>query len=486
MADIIIIGGGVAGLSAGIYAQLNGHNATIYERHFKAGGNLTGWDRGGYHIDNCIHWLSGTNPATKHYKMWEELGALGDVDIYQADSLYTFEKDGQQISLSKDIDKMKEDMLAISPEDKKEILSLVRAVKVVQSWNGTTGVNHNEKGSLMKRILSAPALLKYHRLTTGELANRFKHPLLKGFMTALLSDYFSSLALIFVFATFSGGNGGIPEGSSCAMVERMTDKFMALGGRLFLNQEAVKINICDKTADSVTFADGNTEMADYIIIASDPAVAFGKLLDEKMMPKVLKKQYNNPKMLRFSSYHCAFSCDIKELPFHEDFVFEVPDEYRESLHTDYLKIREFSHEKNFAPEGKNILQTMTYCVESDACEFIELSNKDKKAYKNRKKRIASDIENIITSKFSELKDKIKCIDVWTPATYRRYTESEIGSYMSFAFPSKIFPRRISNRLAGIDNVILATQWLQSPGGLPIAAKAGKQAIETIMRKERRK
>ena len=36
MAEIIIIGGGVAGLSAGIYAQLNGHKATIYEKHFKA------------------------------------------------------------------------------------------------------------------------------------------------------------------------------------------------------------------------------------------------------------------------------------------------------------------------------------------------------------------------------------------------------------------------------------------------------------------
>ena len=70
LAKIIIIGAGVSGLSAGIYAQMNGHNATIYERHFKAGGNLTGWDRCGYHIDNCIHWLTGTNPATELYRTW--------------------------------------------------------------------------------------------------------------------------------------------------------------------------------------------------------------------------------------------------------------------------------------------------------------------------------------------------------------------------------------------------------------------------------
>ena len=50
MAKIIIIGAGVAGLAAGICAQADGHQATVFERHFRAGGNLTGWDRNGYHI----------------------------------------------------------------------------------------------------------------------------------------------------------------------------------------------------------------------------------------------------------------------------------------------------------------------------------------------------------------------------------------------------------------------------------------------------
>ena len=99
MAEILIIGGGVAGLSAGIYAQLNGHHATICERQKMTGGNLTGWQRGEYHIDNCIHWLTGTNPNTNLYKMWTDLGALGDVKVYQPDLLYTYEEGGVRLSL---------------------------------------------------------------------------------------------------------------------------------------------------------------------------------------------------------------------------------------------------------------------------------------------------------------------------------------------------------------------------------------------------
>jgi phytoene dehydrogenase-like protein len=38
---IIVIGAGIAGLSAGCYARMNGYDAEIYEMHDKAGGLCT-------------------------------------------------------------------------------------------------------------------------------------------------------------------------------------------------------------------------------------------------------------------------------------------------------------------------------------------------------------------------------------------------------------------------------------------------------------
>ena len=130
MTDVLILGGGVAGLSAGIYSLMNGHSVTICEQHTIVGGNLTGWNRKGYHIDNCIHWLTGTNPNSGLYKMWEELGALGDdIKIIQSDKLYTYEKDGKNVSLWRDIDKTVDEMLAIAPEDEKRIRKFGNNVK---------------------------------------------------------------------------------------------------------------------------------------------------------------------------------------------------------------------------------------------------------------------------------------------------------------------------------------------------------------------
>jgi hypothetical protein len=53
-------------------------------------------------------------------------------------------------------------------------------------------------------------------------------------------------------------------------------------------------------------------------------------------------------------------------------------------------------------------------------------------------------------------------------------------------PKKHLPRRLPSTVSGIKNVVLATQWQMSPGGLPVAADMGKRAVQAIVRKEKRK
>ena len=353
----------------------------------------------------------------------------------------------------------------------------------MQGLCGIAGEKHNERLSGIRMVSSIPAIMRYYGITTGELGDRFTHPLLRFFFSAFWGKTFGAFSLVFVFAHFCGQNAGIPRGSSCEMAKRMTERFTSLGGELLLKKEAIRVNRNGNRATSVTFSDGSEITADYVILTGDPAMTFGKLLNLPM-PKALEKHYKNSRMRRFSSYHCAFSCDLEELPFCGDYIFEVPEEYRNELNTWQLILREFSHEKDFSPKGKSIIQTLTYAYEEEAEEFIALKQRDKEAYRQKKQALSSRIMEIIEAHFPQVGGKLKCIDVWTPATYRRYTDSEIGSWMSFALPSKMFPLRVGNGVKGLSNVILATQWQQSPGGLPIAAEGGRLAIETINQKEK--
>jgi phytoene desaturase len=61
---VLIIGGGIAGLSAGSYLVRNGYDTEIFEAHTRPGGVCTSWKRGDYIFDYCIHWLVGTSSGT--------------------------------------------------------------------------------------------------------------------------------------------------------------------------------------------------------------------------------------------------------------------------------------------------------------------------------------------------------------------------------------------------------------------------------------
>lgn len=474
MAKILIIGGGVSGLSAGICSRLYGNDVTICEMHSCAGGNLTGWQRGEYHIDNCIHWLTGTNPATKTYKLWEDLGALGDVKISTGESLYTCEYRGMTLSLYSDLGRLKGEMLKISPKDARQIHSLFHAVELMQRIIGIGGIGQ-DKGLSAKDIFTLPLLAKYYFLSVDELASKFSHPLLRTFIRAFWGDHFGALAMICVMANFCGGNGGLPEGGSKPMAERMAARFISLGGKLETNKRAAKINIQNGRAISVEFADGDTASADYIIYTGDPFAAFGKLIPLPL-PRKLKKLYASPRFKIFSSYQCAFSCSAP-LPFTGDYIFNPRGGAQ-------VILREFSHESSFAPTGEILLQTMTFCREAECRGIIRLRATDKAAYEKQKGRYARTQERLIVRHFPQLKGKLKLIDVWTPATYKRYTGAAAGSYMSFTLPSRALPSKMSGKVKGVENLLLATQWQQSPGGLPIAAECGRRAAVLIARKEK--
>ncbi|MBQ3264702.1 MAG: NAD(P)/FAD-dependent oxidoreductase [Ruminococcus sp.] len=484
MSKIIIIGGGVAGLTAGIVALKNGYEAVIFEKHRIAGGNLTGWDRGGCHIDNCVHWLTGTNPVTRQHRLWVDTGALGGVEVYQADALYTFEHNGASLSLSRDVSRLHADMLALSPRDDREIASFIKALNAAKTIIEVSSKSNDRRASTPELLAALPLLLRYHRMTTRQLGQRFSHPVIQGFMECLFPADFGALGLLVAMATFCADNGGIPQGGSLAMAKRMTERFLSLGGALHCSTSVTEIRIVGGHAVSVATDSGDIYDTDDVILAVDPAYAFGRLLDKSYMPLPLKKLYEHPAVSRFSSFHCAFVCELPEPPFQGDRMIGFPKILREKLRSQYLILREYSHEEGFAPEGKSLIQTMHYCTEDECRFFIRLKERPAE-YRALKEEIASQIAALIEARCPDLRGKLRCIDTWTPATYKRYTGADVGSYMGFAFPPKLNPVFMNGRLKGLSNVYLATQWQQAPGGLPVAAKAGEAAVLEIMKRGKR-
>lgn len=496
MAGIVIIGGGVTGLSAGIHLLADSgqaHRVTVCERHTVPGGNLTGWVRGGCYIDNCVHWLVGTNPATALYREWVKLGALDGAEIRHPDSLYTCRLDGEEIALWRDAARVERAMLWYSPADGREIRRLFRAVRALQSLSGLTG----GAGLLRRTAAGLPELAVYARLTTGELAQRFRHPLLRQFLTAVCDTSFSALAQLVVMAQFCAGNADLPAGGSAAMAERMAARFRSLGGVLRLGTEAESIDLSGtggiRRACGVTVRQGTRVMhipADYVIVTADPATVCGRMLDAPL-PAALARRYAAQPPQRFSAVQAAFACPSARVGFSGELILPFPAGEDACPHASSVLLREFSHEPGFAPQGYTVVQAMAFCGEQEARRILSLS---RPAYAALKQDIARTFAGILEAVCPPVggEEKLRLLDVWTPATYRRFVGTETGSFMSFPMlPGDGFrngvvelaERLLSGRLPGcpagtvpgIDNVLLAGQWLRAPGGLPIAAGEGRRA-----------
>jgi phytoene dehydrogenase-like protein len=130
--SVIIICAGIAGLSTGCYAKMNGYDAIIFELHNKPGGLCTSWQRKDFILDFCIHNLAGTGDVGVK-RVWDELGALEDVEILDHEVFVRVEDGkGNKLNIYTD-DKLEEHLKDIAPEDSKLIEVYVNAGRSLES-----------------------------------------------------------------------------------------------------------------------------------------------------------------------------------------------------------------------------------------------------------------------------------------------------------------------------------------------------------------
>jgi len=468
MNKTIIIGGGVAGLTAGIYCARNGIECEIIEKNAFCGGNLGGWYREGCYIDNCIHWLTGTNSGVGLYRIWNDIGMITDSrSLYQPNVFYESVLGGESIAFSRYPEVTRLNMLRLSPVDSKEIDRFIDAVEAAGAFIS--------KKSLSKDTVAAYA--RYRGITLGELSERFHHPLLKLAFTDYFGHYFSAIALVWAYGAFICGNGMVPKGGSQKAAERIENKFIENGGRIRRSCSVSRVITDGDHACGVITEKGEYIRAQAIVCACDPFVAFGKLLPLSNMPRGLSMLYRKGNAApRFSSVQAAFRCPADKISGFGTRVVSCNMPYGAAR----LVIKEYGYEPGFAPQGETVLQTMLF-VGLDKCEKWINLHCDGKTYQEKKATYAQCMKNAIINEFPLLNGDVRCIDVWTPATYHYYFGSDHGAYMAFALTPKTPLIRFSPHIKGLKNAFIATQWQCSPGGLPNAARSGKAAADAVIK-----
>ncbi len=486
---VIVIGGGVAGLSAGIYALLSGFDAEIYEKNAIPGGECIGWNRKGYHIDNCIHWLTGTKKGTELYEVWNKVGALSeDIECAKIDSFYTSTHNGKSVTLWNDLQKTERELIEAAPEDEAEIRKFIEYVeyskqcvfpagKPMEMWGIKDYIN------MGKNMADFPKVMKeFGKISLEEYSRKFKNPLMQKMICDYLPKEYTAYSLLVSYATMADGNGGIPMGASLQMSVRMAERFKELGGVIRYNAGASEIVLDKKKAKGVKLEDGTLVEGDCIITTVDTRLLFGKLLPEKYMPKDLKVAYDEPeKYPATSGFQVAYA--VSEKFNRGETIFIDIEPLKVGNRTfDRMYVKAYGYDPIFVKGGKQVIQT---CISQTDTDFEFWKSLSPEEYREVKAKLTEEITKRIAAAFPELDGDLEFLDAWTPLTYERYCNAYHGSYMSFVTTPAGKQIKMKGRLKGIDNLYLAGQWTNAPGGLPVAVASGKFAIQRLLKVKRR-
>lgn len=490
---IIIVGAGIAGLTSGIYCLDNGFDVEIYEKHSIPGGECTGWTRKGQYIDGCAHWIVGTNPRSELYPLWEHIGAFdGNPKIFRTEYISKFTlNDGSIFTFWSDIDKLQNEMMSFFPEDRNNIISFIHTIKAYQTIHvpAKKPLDHMNIFEYipfgLTMLPAAYPFLHYKHISVEEYIARFKNPELGEIINRFMESNYNIHSFFYICQAVSKNDAGMIEGGSLKLVKRVVEKFKSMGGKLYLNKPVKKIIIKNNNAKGILLENGEEILSDYVIASCDAYHTLHYLLEDKYQDKIFNEQFTNTKANPINtSIMIAYKTkkNLDNYPKMMDFKIDEIDMFGKK--TNHFGLRNYSFDKSLPNnKGETLL---TVLLPANENVYTTLKKMSKEKYVEKKRELGLLILSYIKKNLQIDDSGIELIDVTTPLTYERYTNAYMGSYMSFMTTKYTKGLMRPGLIKGLNNFVIAGQWIMPPGGLPIALISGKHAAMRICKFEKLK
>jgi len=486
---MIVIGAGIAGLSAGCYAQMNGYRSRIYEMQAKPGGLCTAWQRKGYTIDYCIHWLTGSKPGGSMYRLWEEIGLVRGVELVDLDELYRYEgEDGRVVVIYRDLDRTERALAELSPTDAPLVRKFFGAARKMAGKDIMADVPPRELMGPIGGLKMMPRLLpylrpyrKWGRQTLDEVAARFHDPLLARAFRAMWPPQSSAFFMVMTFAMLHEGAAGYPIGGSLPLARNVERRYLELGGEVSYGARVDEILVEGGRAVGVRLEGGFEERADVVVSAADGHATIYGMLGGRYVGEVQRDLYERNALPLFTSIifiGVGVGRDLSDepqivtgsdVPLAQ--VFDLGGRTYDRLH-----VRIHNFDPTLAPQGKTVLTCM---LEADEPYWQRLRADDKARYEAEKRLVADAVVATLERRYPGLTSQVEMTDVSTPATLVRYTGNWRGSFEGWLPTPEWQMKDVPRTLPGLSGFWMVGQWVAPGGGLPSGPMSARQVQQLI-------
>ncbi len=487
---MIIIGAGLAGLSTGCYAQMNGYRSHIFEHHTVPGGVAATWKRKGYLIDGGIHFIMSHKPGTALHELYRELGTAQTNRFLDLTTYGRFidEASGRNVVITQDLDHLAHDLKALSPADSRAIDELIAGARAMQDADmAEMGMSKPpELISLLdqfKEMWGMRRAFKYftdkYARSVAEYVRDIHDPWLRLVIENLFLPEVPVWFVFMVLGLLADGQMGLLEGGALNFVLSIEKRYKDLGGQVTYKATVEEILVEDDHAMGVRLADGSQHRADTVVSAADGYSTIFKMLGGRYVDEKIENRYQNWKLIRpLVMVSLGVAREFRREPWLSIIMLERPFTVGNQA-INGLMMRLFNYSPGFAPPGKTVVQA----VFETEWDFWSELQKDRPRYEAEKERVAAEVLARLEVHYPGISSQVEMTDVATPYTTWRYTRNHRGAYMGWLPTPEVINTRVKRTLPGLADFYMAGQWVMPGGSVPACLYSGRHVVQMLCHRD---
>jgi phytoene dehydrogenase-like protein len=484
--SIIIIGGGIAGLSVGSYAQMNGYKSQIFEMHDLPGGLCTAWERKGYVFDGCIHYLFGSGEGQPFNIMWQELGAVQGREFVNHKEYQQVTDGENNLIVYANPDRLQAHMTELSPDDAGLIRTFCDGVRRFASFD--LSAMYKVPKPLMgpldwlelggKMLPFVPALAKWALQSASDLANKFQDPFLRKAVAQMFSWEEAPVMMgMMLLASMHNGNAGFPVGASLEFARALEKRYIDLGGVIHYKSQVEKILTENGRAIGVRLYNDESHFADITVSAADGRGTIFDMLDGEYTNRKIRRMYDGRLLThQMCQVSLGVNRDLSAEPHWVTYLLNEPILLAgEERHE--IGIKHYCFDHSLAPTGKSVIELI---VRTDYAYWQRIYGR--RIYDSEQSQISDIIIDHLEKWHPGIRADIEFVDEATPLSYERYTGNWMGATTGWLLTKETIPMMIigvPKTLPGLGNFYMAGHWVEPGGTVTLAAASGKNVIQMI-------
>ncbi len=440
--DVVVVGAGIGGITAGALLANRGLSVLVVEQHYLPGGVCTSIKRNGTAMDAGAALLFGwaPNSASPHLFVMNELAE--PIDMIAHESLYRMHfSGGRSVTFWRDFARYREELNAAFPgkaeqidgfyDDCFDIFHMMTLSPLPMSPDAMP--RSDALKMLMRHPLVTARMPSIMNKSLKSLFDKHLHdPELEGFFDLLLASCYCTtieetplmLGAAVVCSTHDvrGDDGGAcyPAGSPQMLPNKLEKALEKNGGQVLYRHLVTEITIDDGRATGVTLDDGTRIAARAVVSDADVFQLYGRLIAPEHLPEE-RREWAAGLAQTLSAVVIYLSVDAEAIPAGtrniEAFIGDLTVLERDN----YFVYIPSLDDPSICPPGTH---SMSILCSAGPVDWPRPTDPEYQSpdYVRRKAEFADEVLAILEGLwFPGLRGHVRTMDVGTPSTIERFT-----------------------------------------------------------------